>query len=279
MIEGVNIKFVFWNIYKKNLIGPIVQIILENNVDIIALAETETLDVQAVLNSLKLQTYDWKVVEICPETDICLLAKSNIHISVYKEEKRFATYKIYCGEEVYLFSVVHLASPMFLDEHARDMRAINISQVLRKMEEDVYGKTEYKSIIVGDFNLQPYSQGISSVYGFNATMSISKAKKIVRQIDGENKHFYFNPTWKLMGDNCMVQGTYYNNSDQQEKSIFWYSFDEVLIRPYFIDGFNWKYFDIVEKTDKLSFVNNDIIDKNNYSDHLPIRFEICVEEN
>lgn len=133
---------------------------------------------------------------------------------------------------------------------------------------------EYKSIIVGDFNLQPYSRGVSGIYGFNATKSASKAMKKSRIVDGERKYFYFNPIWKLMGDHRVVQGTYYSNSDQQGKSIFWYSFDQILIRPFFIEKFNWNYFDIVEQTKSYRFVRNGVIDKHHYSDHLPLKFEI-----
>lgn len=248
--------------------------IVENNIDIAALVETETLDIQGLLNSLKMQSQDWKLLEICPETNIKILTKSNVHLSVHKEDKNFVTYKIYEGEEIFLFHVVHFPSPLHLEECARDMRAINVSQVLRKIEEGIFNKSEYKSIIVGDFNLQPYSHGIASVHGFNATMSIPKAKKLFRKIAGEPKLFYFNPTWKLMGDNKNAQGTYYNNIDQQDKSIFWYTFDELLIRPYFIDRFNWDYFEIVERTKGYEFLRNEVIDKARYSDHLPIKFEI-----
>ena len=48
----------------------------------------------------------------------------------------------------------------------------------------------------------------------------------------------------------------------------------ILIRPYFIDRFDWDYFGIIEKTDNYNFVSNAKIDKSNYSDHLPIKFEI-----
>lgn len=273
-LEVKTIKYMFWNLYKKNLIGPLIQIILENDVDIVALVETEKLDVQGVINALKLQNQEWKILEICPEADIRVLAKRHIPMSVYKEDKRYAVYKIFEGEETYLLSVLHLSSPMYLEEYARDQRAVNISRVLRKIEESIFEDSECKSIVVGDFNLQPYSLGISSVHGFNATMSITKAKKKFRKVEGETKLFYFNPTWKLMGDNKIVQGTYYNNGDQQEKSIFWYSFDELLIRPYFIDRFDWDYFGIIEKANNYNFINNAKIDKSNYSDHLPIKFEI-----
>ena len=74
-------------------------------------------------------------------------------------------------------------------------------------------------MVVGDFNLQPYAGGIAGVYGFNATMSISKAMQRTRKVDGKLKYFYFNPIWKLMGDHKDVQGSYYNDHDQQGKSI------------------------------------------------------------
>ena len=61
------------------IIGPLLQVILENNIDIAALVETETLDVAALLNSLKLQSQDWMLLELLPETDIKVLAKANVH--------------------------------------------------------------------------------------------------------------------------------------------------------------------------------------------------------
>ena len=85
-----NIKYLFWNLFRKNLIGPLIQIILENDVDIVAVVETENLDVQGVVNALKLQNQEWQVLEICPQADIRVLANRNIHISVHKEDRRFA---------------------------------------------------------------------------------------------------------------------------------------------------------------------------------------------
>lgn len=239
-----------------------------------ALAEAGRLDIKSLLNALKLRGHQWKTVEVCPGVDIRLLAKREVHVSVHQEEKRFSSYKIYVGEVMYLLHVVHLPSPVKLEESARDDKALNISRVLRKIEEGLYGDDECKSMVVGDFNLQPYSRGISGVYGFNATMSAGRAMRKSRKVDGEQKYFYFNPMWKLMGDNRVVQGTYYSNSDQQEKSIFWYSFDQLLLRPYFIGKFNWDYFDIVEQTKSYQFIRNEMVDKRNYSDHLPIKFEI-----
>ena len=114
------------------------QIVLENEIDIVALVETENLDIQGVINALKLQNQEWKVLEICPEADIRVLAKRHIHISVHKEDKRYTSYKIFEGKEIYLFNVVHLSSPLHLEEFARDQRAINVSRVLRKIEDGIF---------------------------------------------------------------------------------------------------------------------------------------------
>lgn len=269
-----DIKYLFWNIRNKNLLGPMAQLIFENNIDIVALVEATSLDIRGLFNELLLNGQRWKTVEVCPVSDIKLIAKYDIHISAHQEKDRLSAYKLYNGEELYLLNVLHLDSAMYLDEGARSDRASHISEVLRKIEESIFGDQEYKTITIGDFNLQPYSQGIAGYYGFNATMSEYKAKQLSRVVSKEKRHFYFNPMWKLMGDNRLVQGTYYNNNDQQGRSIFWYTFDELLIRPCLIDKFNWNFFDIVEKTQSHDFIKNGKINETNYSDHLPLKFEI-----
>lgn len=272
---GECINILFWNIYKKNLINVLAEIIMENQIDIIAMAECENLDVQTLLNHLHAREYFMKLVEICPENeDIKVLAKNCIKITPKEENKRFSTYQVWNNEDLVLLSVLHLDSGLFKEESARNIRAERISKQIEKIELEVYGDNERKGIVIGDFNLQPYSDGIANVFSFNATRSISKAKKVYREVDKEKCWFYFNPVWKLMGDNALVQGSYYSNEDGQDKSIFWYAYDAVLLRPYFIDRFNWDNFRYIFRTENHALVSAETINKKDYSDHLPILFEI-----
>ena len=227
-----------------------------------------------MIYELKNKGEDWKLVEIFPRGNIKLFTKNAIAISVVKEDKHFSSYKIKDKDTVWLLHIIHLTSAMNKDEEARNRRADKVSDLIRKLEEYTFKTDEYKSIIVGDFNLQPYSRGIAGIFGFNATMSIPIAKKEFRSVEGEKRFYYYNPMWKLMGDNKLVQGTYYVDSDQQDLSMFWYSFDEVLIRPYFIDRFNWEYFGLVEKTEMFNLIKDYKINKTKFSDHLPLKFEI-----
>lgn len=275
MFGGVAIKILFWNIYKKNFIDVLVEVITENQIDIIAMVECQKLDAQALINHLHTKAYDMKLVEICPENaDIKLFAKIDLRITPKQENERFSVYKIKQDEETFLLTVLHLDSALYKEEVARDRRAALVSQQIEKIEDEIYRDGERKGIVVGDFNLQPYSYGVAGIDSFNATMSICKAKKIYRETGKNKKLFYFNPVWKLMGDNTLVQGSYYNNNDSQDKSIYWYAYDSVLLRPFFIDKFNWDTFGYITSTHSYSFVNKETINKSRYSDHLPILFEI-----
>ena len=173
-----------------------------------------------------------------------------------------------------LLVVVHLLSKKTKSNEAQYNRANDIARELNKYEQEFFENNEKRTIIVGDFNMQPYEAGICSGYGFNATMSASHAAKKTRKIDGRTTYLYFNPIWALMGANKLVQGSYYNSGDKDDHAIYWYSFDSVLLRPCYIDKFNWDYFEIIEKTENHNFVPNTTIDKEKYSDHLPIKFEI-----
>ena len=248
--------------------------ILEYQIDIAAFVECDNLDVPSLIDILTNSNQQWKLIEVYPNSDIRLIAKKSIQISVIKEERHYSIFSIKNQTDIFLLIIVHLASGLYLEESARDTRAGNISRLLQKKEQEIFKQDNFKSIIVGDFNLQPYSRGIIGVNEFNATMSQNIAKKISRVVDGETKYFYYNPMWKLMGDNKLVQGTYYNANNFQDKSIYWYCFDEVLIRPYFIDKFNWDFFDIIDRTKDYNFIDNNKINNRQYSDHLPIKFEI-----
>ena len=59
--------------------------------------------------------------------------------------------------------------------------------------------------------------------------------------------------------------------------MYCYSFDEVLLRPSLIDRFVWTYFDYITEINKMSLLKSGKIDKKEYSDHLPLKFEIMEE--
>lgn len=69
--------------------------------------------------------------------------------------------------------MLHLTSAMFKNEFARAQKTNIISRTINKLEESckdeaqMAGENGYSTIVVGDFNLQPFSDGVIGAYGFN----------------------------------------------------------------------------------------------------------------
>ena len=132
----IYIKFLFWNIFNKNLILPIIDIILENEIDVVALVEAKKLDVCETISVLKERGQQWKELSICPVDDIVMMTKAEVCASVLCEEHNYSTYKIKYNNDYILYNVVHLPSAMHKEEEARNLIASRISDYLRKKEEE-----------------------------------------------------------------------------------------------------------------------------------------------
>lgn len=254
---------------------------IENGTDVIILAEAENLDTPYLIRQLARVDKKFEKKALVPQNKgIMLLANIEIKVSVYKEEKHYSAYKIHDKNHNYLLIALHLTSAMFKDESARAQRAGILNNIINKLEESCNdeafkaNENSYHTIIVGDFNLQPFSNGIIGAYGFNAVMDAQKAEKISRTLDGQQVKFYYNPIWHLMGNQNGVPGTYYTDTDQEDKSFYWYTFDQVLLRPALIKYFVWDEFVIIDHVGTKSLVQSGKIHKEKYSDHLPIKFEI-----
>lgn len=280
-MEVIKINYLLWNMNKKNLVSGSVEIVLENSIDVFIALEAENFDVPYFLAKLKKCGRDFYKKEVSPkESGIIFLVRTDIHFSVYKEEKYFRAYKVYGKEKNYFLVVTHLTSPMYSSETARSQRACDLAREIEKLEgscnadAECEGKQPYHTIVVGDFNLHPFSAGIIGIHGFNAVMDPDKALEESRKLNRKEFKFYYNPMWDLMGKRGKALGTYYRGADQDDNSFYWYTFDQVLIRPGLIDDFIWDEFEIIERIKDDPLLKGTKIHSAKYSDHLPVKFAI-----
>lgn len=277
-----SIRCLFWNINKKNLVQELSEIVFEHNIDIVMIAEAENFDAQYFISRLRKCGRNFEKKEILQrQSGIMLFADTGIWVSVYKEEKYFKAYKVHEQDKNRLLIAVHLTSALRYSETARNQRAAELSGIFGKLEEvcnleaEKEGKSRYDTIIAGDFNLHPFSTGVIGMHGFNAVMDLERARKKYRKFHGREIKFYYNPMWNLMGKRNHALGTYFHDSDQDDKSFYWYTFDQVLIRPGLIDEFVWDEFEILDHIGTDSLICSHRINRKKYSDHLPVKFAIC----
>lgn len=275
------IKYLLWNVNRKNLVRELIEIVLENHIDIIMAVEAENLDVQYFTAQLKKYDIFFEKKQILKrQNGIILLANTDYAISVYKEEKHFTAYKIHEKDKNRLLIVVHFTSSVHYSETARNQRAGELSKTIEKLEEmcnleaEKEGVQPYMTMIAGDFNLHPFSAGIIGAHGFHALMDEYQALKKSRRIDGNEIRFYYNPMWSLIGKRDSVSGTYYYEADQDDKLFYWYMFDQILLRPELINEFDWDEFEIIDHIGNTSLLKNHKIYSKKYSDHLPVKFAV-----
>ncbi|WP_207736128.1 hypothetical protein [Fusibacter ferrireducens] len=128
-----------------------------------------------------------------------------------------------------------------------------------------------KSIIIGDFNMNPFDDGMTLVTGFNAVMCPNIAKKIRRTYLKKDYDFYYNPMWDIMGKSSSnVKGTYYYTNTME--SLYWNTFDQVLFSGSLLSDIIINEIKVIDHLGDTSLTTA-LSNKPNfkvYSDHLPI---------
>jgi hypothetical protein len=142
-----------------------------------------------------------------------------------------------------------------------------------------------RTILVGDFNMNPYEKGmIDQVSGFGAMASRSLAERHSESGRGGSRRFY-NPMWsRLGGEIPRAPGTHYWKSVADPFNIFWHSLDQVLVRPALIheDAFRDEDFQVLttipgEGGEPIYLIRS--TGKHwelQVSDHLPIVFKLAL---
>ncbi len=132
-----------------------------------------------------------------------------------------------------------------------------------------------RTILMGDLNMNPFEAGmVGARGGLHAVMSRRVAARSERTVQSEKYPFFYNPMWNHLGDSGNTGGTfYYENSEPV--CYFWNMYDQVLLRPDLLDGFEPEQVRIVSEVRGVSLLQDDgRPDKEMASDHLPVVLEL-----
>lgn len=96
---------------------------------------------------------------------------------------------------------------------------------------DVETKRGHKrTIVIGNFNMNPFDTGMIAADGFNAVMD-KRLAATPRTYRGTAYERFYNPMWGRLGDESPgPAGTHYYNGGGL-LTIYWHSLDQVLLRP------------------------------------------------
>lgn len=264
-------RFLFWNLNNKPVAHLVKEVARHNDVDVLVLAECE-IPIGLMLTTLNEATPDFQFAPgQCGRIQVFTRFHSAFLAPVFESERySMRRLRLPLREEV-LLVMVHLPSKM---HSAAESQRTECSLLARAVLEQEAASGHSRTIVVGDFNTNPYEHGFVATDGLHAVMSKAIAQRNTRRVSGRDFELFYNPMWSYFGDiGNRPSGTYYYEK-AEHVNYFWHIFDQVLLRPSLLGGFSddVRILTMAGSTPLLD--GNGRPDRENASDHLPIMFSL-----
>jgi len=91
----------------------------------------------------------------------------------------------------------HFPSKLWKDTDDQNQGATRIARYIREAEEKVGHE---RTVVMGDFNMDPFEPGVVGSEGLHGTMDRSIASRGTRVVAEESRTFFYNPMWSFFGD-------------------------------------------------------------------------------
>ncbi|MGX1373444.1 exonuclease III [Priestia megaterium] len=256
----------FWNVDKRKLNNYIVDIVMENKIDILSLAEYED-DIQELKRSFINLNYN--IFELPNLGSRIMLFTTLLPGSIERimDKRHYTLFRVnHPSIGKVMFGFIHLFSKMMKDENDYYSK---ISKIVSEIERVEKGNNSDYTILAGDFNMNPFEKGMLAGGALHAFPTIHEASKHQRTLDDEEYKMFYNPMWKFFGNHDGVPGTYYT-TPTHAYGLYWNLFDQVIYRPSLIGSI--ENIQIKTQIKENTLVNDKF--QIEVSDHLPLYFEL-----
>ena len=259
-------RFLFWNVQGKPLERLVATVAAELAIDVIVLAEcaeghANVLDRLADVGPFSSPTRlgrDLRAYSRLPGQAVRQVSSdTNGHL---------ATYRIVRPEHAeVLLGTIHYQSRRDWNPADQDQHASIIANAVRRQERRA---GHQRTIVIGDFNMNPFDPGLVGATAFHAMMTRDIARRRTRVIDAKPYDMFYNPMWRFFGDHTPgPAGTHWY---RPAKPIVygWNMYDQVLLRPDLMDGL--ADLRIIDQIGPTFLLRNGRPDRRIGSDHLPL---------
>jgi hypothetical protein len=268
--------FLFWNLNNKPLQDTISRLATQHEVDVFMFAECaiESGILLRALNQSRdnISQYYYARSEGCEKIKIFTRFTHELIRPVYEEVRVTIRHLKLPDLTDILIAVNHFPSKLHWCDDSQSSECTELARKIRDAENQV---GHSRTVLVGDFNMNPFESGVVSANGLHAVMSRYIAKERTRIVNKREYPFFYNPMWSLFGDMSPgPPGTYYLRKSVQ-KVFFWNIFDQVLIRPDLLDLFSNEELKILDSDGNVPFLSSrGVPNVKAVSDHLPILFKL-----
>ena len=267
------LRFLFWNIRKRNLGRYVALATEERKIDCLVVSECiNPLEILRELHRVGLKNFNHHdnptkaAVEIFSQLPLDRIRPLGDYGCL-----TFRRVLPIIGKE-FLLVGAHLHSKLRRDEADQALYCTTLAAKIVQFESAVGHK---RTVIIGDLNMNPFERGVVTANGFHAAPTKTVAKRGSRVVDGEKYGLFYNPMWSLFGGrDGGPPGTYFYDKSRLTE-YFWHMFDQVLVRPDLVDHFDSTNLEIIANIGGTNLLDSDgRPDAKELSDHLPIAFSL-----
>jgi hypothetical protein len=253
------ITCLFWNYRcdRRDQEAIAARVALHHQVDIIALAES-TVEPDDLLGILRNTEPAYNIPPVQHERFVVLTRFPGHHLAAFRSHDRLSVRRLLLpGRKEVLFALIHFYDRMTYDREAQYSKCAGVRLTLTEAEKEA---GHSRTVIVGDFNMNPFDKGmIDPDVGFGAMMSRSLALRHTSEGAGEPQRFY-DPMWSRMGRELPdPPGTHYWPNVGDPFNLYWHSLDQVLVRPALLDAFRDEDFRILTSIPGPTGENLDLV--------------------
>jgi hypothetical protein len=266
------VTFLFWNIHKRPLQELIAALANDHQVDVIMLAECR-LPEQVLMQTLNTGKAQYHFAHgVCGAVRVFTRFDSRFLAPRYEGERVSLRRLTLPSCVEVLLAIVHLPSKFYFSEDTVALECAALSMRIRE-QEAALGHS--RTVVVGDFNMNPFDAGVASPDGLNAVMSRQVAARGSLMVGDRSYPFFYNPMWSRFGDRADgPPGTYYSERTERV-THFWNVYDQVLIRPELVPRLDPRGAEVLTMAGSTPLVTPDgKPDRESASDHLPILFRL-----
>jgi|SRR5689334_4725591 hypothetical protein len=190
----------FWNIKGSPLYNEIGTLCSDYNVDIAIFAESQIhpSSLLTALNSIDAgHRYFSQIPAIASR--IQFFTRYSLEWIEPRFDSRHVSMRLLkhpLGGEL-LIVAVHLQSKLYQKPEEQEFHVRHLMEDIAK-EEGSMGHT--RTMVIGDFNMDPFENGMITADGFHAIMDKKIAERESRKIGGKSYRFFYNPMWSRLGD-------------------------------------------------------------------------------
>jgi hypothetical protein len=269
------IKVLFWNVGRNPRKTQIAQLALNYDVEILVLAEMVE-EPGVLLEALNSDMATYSYAPGVGNTKIHIFGRLDQRfIAPIRETNRLTVRRLNPpGSIEILLAAVHFPSKLRWKEESQILECTRLANEIQDAEKKA---GHQRTVLVGDFNMNPFETGVVSAGGVHAVMDRRTARRGTRVVQDREYPLFYNPMWGLFGDGTRGPAGTYHYSDSQHKVYFWNMFDQVLIRPALLGRFRLDDLEVIRHTGEQSLLTKaGLPNRSAGSDHLPILFGLSL---